>query len=222
MIRMILFVVVGLLAGLGAGTGIAVLKAKSAFASESARRAKIVADSLEEHANADAKKGTGEKAVHAAPADSATPTEATAPTISEPVTAKPSAQATEVAHRASRKTAPTETVTPGAGQAEPNATAAAGGGERVPAASVPAPVHAPVTSAASKSEDGAQPKRISKIFAAMPPKDAAKVLTQMDDADVHLILGALGDKQAAAILQNFPAERAAAISKKAMRGSREP
>jgi hypothetical protein len=239
MIRMILFVVVGLLAGLGAGTGFAVLKAKSAFAAESSRRAKVVADSLAEHAAGDAKKVADKEQVLATPTDSATSAthdEAAAPLSTEPVASKPkdepvaskpradpvASKAKEEPRETPHNVAPTTTVAQGAGMAKPTATAPAGAAEQTPAVSGPAPLRPPVTSAASKSEDIAQPKRISKIFAAMPPKDAAKVLMQMDDTDVHLILDALGDKQAAAILQNFPADRAAAISKRAMRSSRQP
>jgi hypothetical protein len=110
---------------------------------------------------------------------------------------------------------------PKAATSAPQAAAHTPGESEHPAAS-PAPTKPPTASVAAKPEDVVTPKRISKIFAAMPARDAAKVLVQMDDADVHLILDALGEKQAAAILQNFPAERAATISKNAIRGTRAP
>lgn len=219
MIRLILFVVVGLLAGLGAGTGVAVLKAKSAFADESERRAKVVADSLAEHGAKVPAEGAGAKAEHEPVADSAP---AAGPAVaadeahadSGPESpAAPSVARAPASHDASRRAVPRTAVA----TVRPEVPSVLPDGEHDPA-----PARPPVTSAASKSEGDVQPRRIAKIFAAMPPKDAAKVLVQMDDADVHLILDALGEKQAAGILQHFPADRAAAISKRAIRGSRAP
>ncbi|MEP7344001.1 MAG: hypothetical protein ABI877_01980 [Gemmatimonadaceae bacterium] len=217
MIRMILFVVVGLLAGLGAGTGFAVMRAKSAFASESARHAKVVADSLAEHAEQIVTKSASEKAAPEATSDSMSQAE---PVAGEPIDAK--TETTKATKANSTLATSHKPTTPATGvKVEPKVTPPTSGGTHAPVAGADPVTRALVTSAASKGEDG-QPKRISKIFAAMPPKDAAKVLVQMDDADVHLILDALGEKQAAAILQNFPADRLAAFTKAAIRGSRTP
>lgn len=239
MIRLILFVVVGLLAGLGAGTGVAVLKAKSAFAAQTERRAKFVADSIAEHAQ----KKPEAKPEHAP--DSATAA-ADSSASSMGTTAgehpAPSGVAgTDAAAHADGVTKPTEHAkasakTPAKTATDPQPKAAtmkapvAPGGGNAPATAAVRPAQpkpatverAPVTTAATRTDDVAQPKRISKIFAAMPPRDAAKVLLQMDDADIQLIMQALGEKQAAAILVNFPPDRAATISRKSIGTGKTP
>lgn len=227
MIRLILFVVVGLLAGLGAGTGFAVLKAKSAFGAESARRAKVVADSLAEHPEPKTPATQHASAPNEPAADASAHTdESSAEPAAKPVSsqvkgtqvgvAPAQVMPSEPAHKGSpAPSAPTHTET-----APPKHTP--GEAEHAANAGAPSAPRPPVTSGATKGDETVQPKRIAKIFASMPARDAAKVLVQMDDADVHLILDALGEKQAAAILQNFPADRAATISKGAIRGTKAP
>ncbi len=174
MIRMILFVVVGLLAGLGAGTGFAVIKAKSAFASDSARRAKAVSDSLAEHTAAPPASNADAAVEHVDSADESHEDRSMASTPPAGSRPSPATAAPE------RKTGAPQEASRHAG-AEP---AAAAGGPASPAASSAPGTTArpPVTTAASVGDDVAQPRRISRIFAAMPARDAAKVLAQMDDA----------------------------------------
>ena len=189
MIKVIIFAVVGLVLGLGGGSGFAVMRAKKAAAAAHDSVA-VKGDSATKHEREGeprAEPGGEHTAVAAAPADSSTQLAHAAP--------KPDSVATTAA-------VPTH-----------GGPAAASHGPSVPSAPVVAP-KVPVTDAA---KEPSAPGRISKIFAAMSAKDAAKVLQQMDDTDVQTVLSGLNDKQAAAILAGFTPERAAAISKAQLR-----
>jgi MgtE intracellular N domain len=90
------------------------------------------------------------------------------------------------------------------------------------AATTATPSGAPVAHAATDAPPDAaaeaHQRRLTKIFSTMSAKDAARVLTQMTDHDVSLIINRLSDRQAAAILAILPAPRAAALSQ--MHGER--
>lgn len=190
MMRLIIFGVIGLLVGLGGGTGVAVMGAKRTHAADSvahaaqlkARRDSVEADSLAKKAVADSVAAVAASALAQPNAGSAPVRPGTVPnpTPSLPQLPKPSAPTT-------RQLA--------------EATVAAGGRDNVAATSV-------------------SPARIAKIFAAMPARDAAKVMQEMSDDDIHVILGAMNDRQAAAILAGFPAERVARISRAAMHSAK--
>lgn len=207
MIRVIVFAVVGLVLGLGGGSGFAVMNAKKAVVASEARSAKH--DSTDS-ADSDKDKGehkdegedrptrdrdgsdrAGESSAQSVAAADPTPTPHTVPPNADTVAIAPSV----VPHGPSLPTKPAASALPKTGVA---ATGASADSARAAAS--------PVTG------------RISKIFGAMSAKEAARVLEQMDDADVQTVLGGLNDRQAAAILAGFPPARAAAISRAAIRG----
>ncbi len=67
------------------------------------------------------------------------------------------------------------------------------------------------------SEEGLE--RLGKIFMAMKPRDAAAVLTYLNDAEVEAILFQLREKNAAEILGSFPPDRAAVLSRSVLEKS---
>lgn len=239
MIRLVLFVLVGVLAGLGGGTGVSVLRAKKAFAAVQAWHAKQVADSLAEaqsgaapevHAARDsvAKDGVAKRdSSTATRRDSSGAHTAAAPPGRTPAVggatpgSKESGTTTPVTAGAKPTQTGTSSTAPGPNHVETGA-AKVGASQPAPAAARTTAVATPKVSPADSAAAAAQPKRIAKIFAAMAPKDAAKVLGQLDNADIQLILGSLGTKQAAAILTYFPPDRAAALSKAAMKPAKAP
>jgi hypothetical protein len=196
-----MFAVIGLVLGLGGGSGVAVMRAKKsapAHDSSVAKKEQTLAALAPEHGSRDGVKSADDPGSEraSAPADSAVQiahVPAVAPgrrdSVVPPTPDKPSAPTGTAAH--SPVAASTTT-----------AVAKPGGAEPDPATPLVAP------------------GRISKIFGAMSAKDAARVLQQMDDADVQTVLSGLNDRQAAAILAGFPAERAAAISRATLRGKK--
>jgi flagellar motility protein MotE (MotC chaperone) len=192
-IKVIMLAVIGLVLGLGGGTGFALMRAKKTVAAAvDGGEQKESAKDADEKLVDDARASKAEGAEHAASdtRDSSASVAHAEPAKRDSVTAPPSA-------------APhTPTVAAATSAASPQTSAA-----RPPAADT--------------SRAGAPaPGRIAKIFAAMSAKDAARVLQQLDDADVQTVLGGLNDKQAAAILSGFPPERAAAISRAVLRGKK--
>lgn len=192
MIRVIVFAVIGLVLGLGGGSGFAVMRAKKAVAAavDGEEKKDSAKDGDEKHGG-DAKAPTPEGAEHArsATADSSS----------------------SVAHAEPKRDSATAT---------PSTTAHTPAGAQVSATSAPATSGAKASATDTSRAGAPAPGRIAKIFAAMSAKDAARVLQQLDDADVQTVLGGLNDKQAAAILSGFPPERAAAISRAVLRGKK--
>jgi hypothetical protein len=226
MVKLIIFAVLGLLVGVGGGSALAVMKAKTAFAAGEAERAKTVADSLASAAE-HGPRATPDSVAHAGAASESADTshalaaESTvvahagqpvttpsAPRVIRPPTAadvRPVAR--DTAH--DPKAASRKTTVESHGEPSTVGTTA----PRVARPSVP-----PVSPAAT-----VVPPKLAKIFGAMAPKDAAKVLEQLEDAEIQAIVGGLSDKQAAAIMQQLSPQRAAAISRAALRnGVREP
>jgi len=235
MIRLILFIVVGLLAGLGGGSGFAVLRAKKSFAAQDAYRAKIVADSIAEggERTAPAKHEPPKPDSSVAPDSAgshviangpAKPVDSTAHAGTTGVAPGADAGKTGIAEAGRANSGAPNTAPPTGVTGGPSSAIAAKGltGAAKPMAVPSAAPAVEGSAAAGGAASGVQPKRIGKIFAAMAPKDAAKVLAQLDNTDVQAILGSLNEKQAAAILTNFPPDRAAIISKNAMRGATKP
>jgi hypothetical protein len=190
--QLIIPIAIGLLAGLGGGSGYAYMKASAKYVKDSTH----VADSLKAHPPADSTESADHAdSSHAPAVDSAA--------HAAPMTPADSLRALEAA-RLSLKDA-----TKGVPNAADHATPATEKASAPPAkvAPAPAPTAAPAASTTMPEQ------RLAKIFGAMQAKDAAKVLEQMTDSDVRAILGVMSDKQAAAILTTFPAPRAAAITK---------
>ena len=209
MIRLIIFAVVGLVLGLGGGSGFSVMKAKKAAAA--AHDSTTKGDStLAEH------KGAGEAHETPSAAEGKTHETPSAPEGKEHATASTDVSATDsaavVAHETQKHDS---TVSPAVGGHAPAPK------PNVAKAPVVAPPKAAAVVKAPTAEPAkAPPARISKIFAAMSAKDAARVLEKLDDTDVQTVLSGLNEKQAAAILSGFPPERAAAISRAAIRGKK--
>lgn len=194
MIKVIIFAVIGLVLGLGGGSGFSIMKAKRTAAAAHDDRTAKADSTLAEH------KGAGEGHETSPAADGK---EHASTDVSSADSAALTAQ-----------------VEP---KQEPSATPAAGGHEAAPNAAKPAAAAPAATAAKASAGDSAKsaaPGRIAKIFAAMSAKDAARVLEKLDDSDVQTVLSGLNDKQAAAILSGFPADRAAAISRAAIRGKK--
>ena len=238
MMKLVIFALLGLCVGIGGGSAFTVMKAKTLFAADVARKAKTVADSLEKAqeqgskhvASAVAPDSVGTAAdssgTHEGGASAGNHLEASAP---EHVSGKPEAatsgsQATkstpDESSHGSAATVPTKPITkPGKTFDRALATIESNGTPTVTGSTLrPRPPALPAKPMAIIPPSPGVTK-VAKIFAAMPAKDAAKVLEQLDDHEVQSVLGGLNDKQAAAILQNFPTARAAAISKAALRSA---
>ncbi len=223
MMKLILFAVIGLLVGVGGGSAVSVLKARKAFASVVAQRAKVVADSIAKVAEAGstraspAPRGTEPPA----PADSSAASDAAAGDSTAHGAGRVATNARIATRADSAVPSPAGAHGPMATVAHPPAysravqTVESNGippaGPRT--ATVPALPSKPIVTAATQPGMA----RVAKILAAMPPKDAAKVLEQLDDADVQGVIEVLNDKQAAAILRNLPPLRAAQVSKGVLR-----
>jgi hypothetical protein len=199
--KLVLFAVLGLLLGTGGGAAMSVMNAKKSFATYDAKRAKVVADSIEQAAQhvvgADSTVVAAADTSHAAPApaDAHGPGGATTTTPPAPETAPQPPS--------------------GGGRQRAVATVESHGG--TPPTGIPSLVK-PVGPGASPPPGS---DKLGKIFAAMPAKDAARVLEQLADAEVHDILKSLSDKQAAGIMQFLPSQRAASISKLALKEGHE-
>jgi hypothetical protein len=199
---LIIPIAVGLLAGLGGGSGYAYMKASQEHAVAVAK-----ADSLKQHADsthADSAKASGEHGgtAHAA-ADSSAAHDSAATASHEPalpMTPADSLRAIEAArHGASKSTAKhDEPITTKLADVKPQ-----GDTKVLPATPGAAAVAASPTTAAATAVKGARDaamqislpeQRLAKIFSAMSPKDAAKVLGQMPDADVRSVLSLMGDR----------------------------
>lgn len=214
--QLIIPIVIGLLAGLGGGTGYSYMKTSAKYTADSTH----MADSLKAHPPADSthadstdgEASHGDAAAHdSVPADSAShgmdspgSHEAAAP-----MTPADSIRLLEAARRdlkaVSAKPAPDDHATPSLKSQTQSATDVKA--TTASAANV-------VKGARDAALQTALPEqRLAKIFSAMAAKDAAKVLDQMTDGDVRTILGMMNDRQAAAILTSMTATRAAAITK---------
>jgi hypothetical protein len=193
-IRLIVFAVIGLVIGLGSGSGVAVMRAKKT-AAVPAHDSTAKKDSTEVEspkAREEARHDSVAEKHEVAPAPPSTPRKDSLVAGATKATEVKRDSALSVAAHPAPPALP-KPVTPPVATKSPTADS----------------THAVIPAA---------PGRISKIFAAMSPKDAAKVLQQLDDSDVQTVLSGLNDRQAAAILAGFPAERAAAISRAVMRG----
>lgn len=224
MIKLIIFLVLGLAVGIGGGTAASVMKARKAFAAFEAGKAKAVADSIakdaehpkgdvatSEHGDpaTDSVKVDSAVASHDAPETPKTPEKDAHGVPKAPVTAKAPAGGREPAAHAPAKPAKPS------GTSKAVETVVAGGSTDRPRLAALPPKPAAAVIGTTQSE------KVAKIFGQMPAKDAAKVLEQLDDNEVQAILTGLSAKQAAGIMQNLPAARAAAISKLVLRGGHE-
>lgn len=218
--QLIIPIAIGLLAGLGGGTGYSYMKTSAKYTADSTH----LADSLKAHPPADSTHadsthadsthadsthadsthggaaargmdapGSHEAAAPATPADSIRALEAARRDL-KAVPVKPAPATAPDAHVAPSLKAQTPSVTDAKASAESAATI--------------------VKNARDAAMQTALPEqRLAKIFAAMAAKDAAKVLDQMTDGDVRMVLGMMNNRQAAAILTSMSAARAAAIAK---------
>jgi hypothetical protein len=236
MIRLIIVGVIGLLLGMGGGTGVAVLRGAPAVPADSAAQAKAIADSIAAHAeggksHGDSTQAPGDSAHASDSSKAGTPVghgaaekagekagEKTA--VSSPDKNTATHEPLTTSTRAAVTNPPKATSVPKANASHTDSAMHPATSAKTPASNVKTPAESPKSpnTAASTTavSDSAQPRRIARIFAAMAARDAAKVMVQLDDADVQAIVGALTEKQAAAILANFPPERAAKISKGTM------
>ncbi len=217
--QLIIPIVIGLLAGLGGGTGYTYMKTSAKYTTDSTH----LADSLKAHpadsTHADSAHGDAspdEAAAHdSVPADSAAHGMDVQGTheAAAPLTPADSIRLLQAARRELKSAA----AKPGS---DAHATPSLKSQTQSVAPSVP-DEKASAASAANIVKDArdaamhtALPEqRLAKIFSAMAAKDAAKVLDQMTDSDVRTILGMMNDRQAAAILTSMSATRAAAITK---------
>lgn len=212
--KLVLFAILGLLLGVGGGAAMSVMNAKKSFAAYDARRARVVADSIEQAAQHPA----GADSTAAAPGDSshATPGDTThGGAIANAATSKDGHAPAPVAAADAHAPATATATPPGGGRQRATATVEAHGGT-LPAGTPQLVKRGTGSVAPTPGQD-----KLGRIFAAMPAKEAARVLEQLSDADVHEILGSLSDKQAAGIMQFLPSPRAASISKLALKGGHE-
>jgi len=195
-IKVIVFAVIGLVIGLGGGSGVAVMRAKKALAAAHDSTAKSDSTRLGEKKGGEETKPSGDQGEERPTVAAHAPDSAIAPA---PVAALPQPK-----HDSTAAAATPATHAPGA----------------VPSAVPTVAVAKPPAADTARASAAPVPGRIAKIFAAMSAKDAARVLQQMDDLDVQTVLAGLNERQAAAILAGFPAERAAAISRASLRGKK--
>jgi len=193
--KVIVFAIVGLVLGLGGGSGVAIMKAKKTMAA--------AADSVAKKDSATALA----KAAHEGGRTDGRAGVEPMPSVATPATDSGGEHAAPVTRDS--------VAAPNAGHGSASAGPVLA---TLPAPPGPASAKAPAGDSAPTAAP--VPGRIAKIFAAMSAKDAAKVLLQLDDADIQTVLSGLNDKQAAAILAGFPPERAAAISRAAIRGKK--
>lgn len=203
--QLIIPIAIGLLAGLGGGTGYSYMRTAAKHTADSTQ----VADSLKAHPPADSASAEHETAAHDTTTHDSSAHDSTAsasvghgmdvPGLHEPAaptTPADSLRAVEaIRHDAKATPATQNTLVP----------------EAKGAATVPVTTVKDASTSALRSSLPEQ--RLAKIFGAMAAKDAAKVLDQMTDADIRTILGMMNDRQAASILSSFSAGRAAAISR---------
>ncbi len=219
--QLIIPIVIGLLAGLGGGTGYSYMRTAAKYVADSTH----LADSLKANPPADSAAAEGE---HGAPAaHDSTATDSTGHGMdlpgnheaAAPMTPADSIRALDAARHdaapAADHAAPAKPAAKPA--AKPEAKAEAKPAAAPPAVNPKANTTAAAATVKDASNSGMQTalpeQRLAKIFSAMAAKDAAKVLEQMTDTDVRSILGMMSDRQAAAILSTFSASRAAAISR---------
>ena len=230
MLRLIMPFAVGLLAGLGGTSALAVTRAKEA--AKHAVPAKAASDSTHAdstrsaaHAPSAPTADTTHAATAAAPPDSAhaDPAHAAAEPAVKPTAAGSHASAKPTAKSAPAR-APAPTVAQTRGGHDARDTRAGTTSDTTPDAKAGATPRLPGLEvverlAAASADDAKVPaeRRLAKYFGAMPAKDAAKILEQMDDRDVQTILSFVGDRQAAAILGSLSPQRAASIGRASLR-----
>lgn len=229
---LIIPIAIGLLAGLGGGTGYAFMKASQAAAH-------APADSTAKH-DSTAHDSTAADGEHAAATDSTAVADSMAKAEELPLTPADSIRALELARamirsgKADPSAAMHEPVTtkladvkPAEHAAEPAKTTAKAEPVKPepakPATKIEPKTEAkgPTASAAAVVKDARDAamhtplpeQRLAKIFGAMAPKDAAKVMDQMSDSDVRAILAYMGDKQAGAVLALLNPSRVANITR---------
>jgi hypothetical protein len=188
-------IAIGLLAGLGGGSGYAYMRIASRYTADSTRMANSLASRVTP--------SLPDSTVHDGTVPDSTPHDSMPAAAQTLVTAPDSVRAVGRAQSSG--------VLLAAPASEPAATTRG--------------VTQNSNGARDQSSQTAIPeRRLAKIFGAMAAKDATKVLDQMSDSDIRAILAMMGDRQAAAILAAFPAARAAAISKNAEKtpGGRAP
>ena len=225
--QLIIPIVIGLLAGLGGGTGYSYMKTSAKYTTDSTH----VADSLKAHPPADsthADSTHGEASHDDAAAHDSIPADGAAHGMDSPgsheaaapMTPADSIRLLDAARRdlksVSAKPAPGKAVDTHA--AAPDAHAAPSLKAQTQSATDAKSTTASAANVVKGARDAAMntalpEQRLAKIFSAMAAKDAAKVLDQMTDGDVRAILGMMNDRQAAAILTSMTATRAAAITK---------
>ena len=219
--QLIIPIVIGLLAGIGGGTGYSYMKASSKYVADSTH----LADSLKAHPPADSTQADsthGDAAHDRGPVDSASSHGMDSPGSHEPEVPMTPADSIRMveASRRDPKAAAHAPATPSLKTSTPSLTDAKLTDAK-PTDANPADAEARAASAAAVvkgARDAAMQtqlpeQRLAKIFSAMAAKDAAKVLDQMTDSDVRTILGMMSDRQAAAVLTSMTATRAAAITK---------
>lgn len=233
--QLLIPIVIGVLAGLGGGSGYAYVRASAKYAVDSARIADslkvLPVDSAAAHADRD---GRDVPLADSVVADSAVLSEPMTPadslralaaarealksasgkpnSVSQGMAAAKAAEKTadKVTEKSKLTAAPAATSTTGSTPSVPEVRPLAG---TVQAANT-------VKVARDEALQTALPEqRLAKIFGAMAAKDAAKVMDQMTDQDVRAILARMNDRQAAAILAAFPAARAASITKGAVKST---
>lgn len=195
-IKVIIFAVVALIVGIGAGTGAVILTAPK----------HAVSDSL--HASADSMNVLPVDAAHAAlsralePAGDSTTAADPVETIMASAGGERQTGGAASGHRAS---SPPGTLTRG------HAAAPAAGGSAASAKSAPS-ADTPHVIGAGLAESPAS--NMTGIFLNMKPVEAARILALLSDEQGSDILRSLEPRQAAGILCQLPPDRAAAVSRR--------
>lgn len=200
--QLIIPFVIGLLAGLGGGTGAAYMRTSAKFVADSTH----LADSLKANPPVDSTAARDSTAADSTGHGMDLPgnQEATAP-----MTPADSIRALAAARRDTKPEAKPE-AKPAVKPAVKPAAVKPAVKPKMKATAAVATVNDTVN---SDMQTALPEQRLAKIFSAMAAKDAGKVLEQMTDNDVRIILSKMSDRQAAAILSTFSASRAAVISR---------
>jgi len=222
--KLVIYLVAGLVVGLGSGTVWKALEVKSEVeAAMSAAADSILADSVLLAAVTDGDEDAAEEGEddptsdEADTHDSADPDDDTEEGAPDPAGPDQTA-ASEVGDDGADEESPAESEGDSPQEEEP-AAAPADGDESSTALGEIGPasvdeIRMPTGAGSAVTDEGA--RRLARVFGAMRAADAARVLSELSDPEVEAILIKLGDRQAGQILSTFPPDRAADLSRRVL------
>lgn len=206
--RTLIVFIVSLVVGLGAGTGLVMLRQPHApAAADGGASAKAP--------GANAEKPRGDSAEHVTPAkvgDSAKVSQTTPASHPAPADSIASKSGAALAAAPTGASGKSETGKPEKGSSTIPVLPTTKAG----------PATAALQHAPRPDADSGHVSYLAKTFATMPSRSAAGVMMGMPDEDITLILASMNAKQRGAILGNFPSERATKVARLMLHNSGAP